>query len=361
MSSADVSVDRTLEGARVRRLWGYVAGLAVIALVCLLFGHVYVSGDGLMSAAFGASAIVHFSARPSKRAAIMTMLLAAALIVTAGSALDLGGIQPVFDRVVSALGLASLVVRIVGLVRAPPRHWTSEQSGYAALTLLSPMFSLAFASSIGLPGALRSGVLDSFVLAFDQRMFWGHSPSVIFGQYVAKHPWLAVAAAFCYWAPPPLAVVVYLAERRRFSDDDVITALLIAGGVGFVFFPFFPVVGPGYVLPHFPYPTSLIASTVPIPASVPRNCMPSLHMANALIVAFYTWRLKERSWRGVGIANVVLTVVATLGFGSHYAADLIAAVPFTYGALGAARRKAGAAALGWGLTVACLVLVRYGA
>jgi len=56
-----------------------------------------------------------------------------------------------------------------------------------------------------------------------------------------------------------------------------------------------------------------------------RNCMPSIHLTWALLFWFYA----PRWLRWPLAAFVLLTAVATLGLGEHYALDLIAAVPFT--------------------------------
>jgi hypothetical protein len=359
VTAASVSIPAgAFDPGHVRRLWGFVVALGAIAVVCLLAGHVYVSGDGMMSAAFAAAAVAHWSSRPSRGEALVTVALAVVLLVTRGSAFELGGVEPHFDRAVSALGLASLAVQVWRLVRTPPAQWTSERGGYAALTMLTPMFSLAFASSIALPGVLRGDVFDALVLRFDRTIFGGHAPPVVLGAWLASHRWVAAVATFCYWAPQPLDVLVYLAERRRRSPHDLITTLFIVGFAGYAFFPLFPVVGPGYVLPGFPHVAPGAAAVVgALPASIPRNCMPSLHMADALVVAVHAWRLGPARWRVVGVVDVVFTIVATLGFGYHYASDLLAALPFTFGVLGLARRDWRRAALGLGVTVAFLVVL----
>jgi PAP2 superfamily len=348
----------------VRRLWRFVVALGVVAVVCLIGGHVYIFGDGWMSAALAATALVHASSRPTRRETLATLLLAAAFYARGGAAFDLGGLHPAFDRAVSALGLASLVVQVARLVRMPPADWTSERGGYAALAMLIPMFSLAFASSIALPGLIRSDVYDAIVLHFDRLLFRDHAPAFVIGRWLARHRWLAACAAFSYWAPQPLNVLLYLAERRKRAPRDLITTLLIAGIAGYAFYPFFPVIGPGYIFPGFPSGAGDIAfaraAVVAFPTNVPRNCMPSLHLAEALIVAVHAWRLGEGRWRVVGVVDVALTVLATLGFGKHYVADLLAALPFTYGVLGAARRDARAAAVGAGVTILFLLVLRFG-
>jgi hypothetical protein len=349
-----------LDAGHVRRLWRFVLVVGAIAIVCLLLGHVFVSGDGMMSAAFAAAAVAHACSRPTRVEVLATLALAAAFLVGAGDTFALGGVEPHFDRAVSALGLASLVVQVARFVRMPPAEWRAERGGYAALTMLTPLFSLAFASSIALPGLLRHGVYDGLVFAFDRALGGGASPSLVVAHWLARHPAAAVVARFVYWAPQPLNVLVYLAERRRGAPRDLIATLFIAGFVGYAFFPLFPVVGPGYVLPGFPAldARATLPTLVAVPLSVPRNCMPSLHMGDALIVAVHAWRLGSVRWRVVGVVDVVFTIIATLGFGYHYVADLLAAVPFVYAVLGLARRDLRAAAVGGGITVAFLVALR---
>ncbi len=347
------------ERRRVLRLWTFAAALAVVAVVSMALGHIYVAGDGLMSASLAASAVAHFGGRPGRREIAATLALAVVIFLAFGPRLELGGLDPRFARAVSALGLASLVMRVAWLARGRLPDWTSARATPAALAILSPMFSLAFATAIGLPGLVRRDLFDGYVMACDRALFFGRIPPLVVARFLSGHAALHALAALFYWAPAPLGVFVYLGERRRGTDADVITALLVGGFVGYVFFAFFPVVGPGYVLPGFPNVVSLTPVLAGIPVDVPRNCMPSLHMTNAFVIAAHTRRLGGAAWGALGAATVVFTILATLGFGCHYAADLLAAVPFTYGTLGLARGDTRRAAVGVGLTVAFLFVVRF--
>jgi hypothetical protein len=67
---------------------------------------------------------------------------------------------------------------------------------------------------------------------------------------------------------------------------------------------------------------------ITLPISTPRNAMPSLHMAWALLL-WCSCRPFSSLSRGFALAYVVLTVVATLGTGEHYLADLVVALPFS--------------------------------
>jgi hypothetical protein len=59
---------------------------------------------------------------------------------------------------------------------------------------------------------------------------------------------------------------------------------------------------------------------------VPRNGMPSLHLASTMLLF---WNVRHRArWISVAAAiYVMLTAMATLGFGEHYLVDLMVAVP----------------------------------
>jgi hypothetical protein len=356
---APISSDE-LDLVHVRRLWRFVLVLGAIAVICLAVGHVYVSGDGMMSAAFAAALVAHLGSRPSSGELLATAGLTAAFLLARPEAFALGGVEAHFDRTVSALGLASVAVQVARLVRLRGAEWTSSRAGFAALTMLTPMFSLAFASSIGLPGLIRHDLYDASVMSFDRALFRGTLPSAAVGRWLGVHSRVAAVAAFAYWVPQALNVLVYVAERRNRSSRDLLKTLFIAGFAGYAFFPFFPVVGPGYVLPNFPYIASSSPSLVSaIPVTVPRNCMPSLHMSDALILAAHAAGLGGVGWWALGAADIVLTVFATLGFGYHYAADLVAAVPFSYAVLGAARGDRRAAALGAAVLAALLLFIRW--
>jgi hypothetical protein len=348
-----------IDVAHVRRLWRFVLVLGTVAVICLAAGHVYVSGDGMMSAAFAAALVAHLGSRPSLGELLATAGLATAFLLMRPEAFALGGVEPHFDRGVSALGLASVAVQVARLVRLRGAEWTSSRAGFAALTMLTPMFSLAFASSIGLPGLVRHDLYDTSVMSFDRALFRGALPSAAVGRWLGGHPGLASVAAFAYWAPQALNVLVYVAERRHGSSRDLLKTLFIAGFAGYAFFPLFPVVGPGYVLPSFPHIAASAPLVSEISITVPRNCMPSLHMADALILAAHAAGLGGIGWWALGAIDIALTVLATLGFGYHYAADLLAAVPFSYAVLGAARGDRRAVTLGAGVLAALLLLIRW--
>ena len=107
--------------------------------------------------------------------------------------------------------------------------------------------------------------------------------------------------------------------------------------------------------------SSVLAEPLSVP-DVPRNCMPSLHTAWALLLWWHSrWlrpelRIAAGFWLG-------FTILATLGFGAHYAFDVIVAFPSTLACRAACTRAAGRWwTVAWGilLTATWLMLLRYG-
>ena len=83
-----------------------------------------------------------------------------------------------------------------------------------------------------------------------------------------------------------------------------------------MFYFLFPTVGPG----HFDW-----ANQMPMPHA-PENCMPSMHLTWAFLIAM---NLRSKPLRIVLWVYAVLIAVATLAPREHYLIDLIAALPYT--------------------------------
>lgn len=79
--------------------------------------------------------------------------------------------------------------------------------------------------------------------------------------------------------------------------------------------------------PDTPQPVST-PHPMPFDEITPRNCMPSLHTAWATAIFIHS---RKGPWalRSAGTFWLIATLGATLGFGYHYGADIIAGVVFT--------------------------------
>ncbi|MEV6839337.1 phosphatase PAP2 family protein [Streptomyces sp. NPDC051133] len=195
----------------------------------------------------------------------------------------------------------------------------------------------------------RPTVLDQYVATADHAL---GNPSWLVGELVkATGPIGPHVLDLVYIQLPIAAVVVtlyqlrHVAAERRFPDHHLVRTFLVIGLVGPLVYLIFPVVGPvfaygggafgtggghwpvAYLWPHTPPPLTAPHS-MPFDAITPRNCMPSLHTAWATAIFIHS-RKGPRALRFAGAFWLIATLGATLGFGYHYGADLLAGAVFT--------------------------------
>ncbi|MFJ2263112.1 phosphatase PAP2 family protein [Streptomyces sp. NPDC087844] len=166
---------------------------------------------------------------------------------------------------------------------------------------------------------------------------------------------------FVYGQLAVAAVVVALyqlrdvATERRFPGHHLVRTFLLVGLLGPAVYMIFPVVGPVFAFgtgvehwagvsvwsdtaqPSAQWAVGDLWPRTPPPISAPhpmgfdeitpRNCMPSLHTAWAVTIFIHS-RKGPRLIRFAGAFWLIATLTATLGFGYHYGADLIAGVVF---------------------------------
>ncbi|MFP1624179.1 phosphatase PAP2 family protein [Streptomyces sp. 5K101] len=190
----------------------------------------------------------------------------------------------------------------------------------------------------------RPTVLDQYVATADHAL---GDPSWVAGRIVAATG--SVGAHVLDWVYIQLAVgavVVALyqlrnvAVERRFPGHHLVRTFLVIGLLGPGIYMIFPVVGPIFAYgadgghwamadlwPDTPPPVGT-PQPMPFDGITPRNCMPSLHTAWATAIFIHSlkgpWAL-----RFLGAFWLIATLGATLGFGYHYGADIIAGVVFT--------------------------------
>ncbi|WP_437097087.1 phosphatase PAP2 family protein [Streptomyces sp. enrichment culture] len=206
----------------------------------------------------------------------------------------------------------------------------------------------------------RPEVLDQYVATADHAL---GNPSWLVGRIVtATGPVGFNFLDFVYGNLAVAAVVAalyqlrHVAVERRFPRHHLVRTFLVIGLVGPAFYMVFPVVGPIFAYgtgmehwsavslwapdmpPSEPWAVATLWPQTPPPISTPhpvpfdeitpRNCMPSLHTAWAVAIFIHT-RKGPRLLRWAGTFWLIATLCATLGFGYHYGADLIAGVVFT--------------------------------
>lgn len=237
-------------------------------------------------------------------------------------------------HVVTGMGIAFLgrllwdVWRKKGLQRSDALLFLLPAAVALLVTLQAGMFWYYLASTFPM-------TYDSYAFALDEA--YGFSWSFAVGQLFQKFPLLAAICYAIYVAPPPALIFVYALQvrGRRKPPVDVVTVLLVLLLVGYGLFFLFPVCGPlfafGSAFPNSPPSVyGLVGQRIEVVTAkpAPRNGMPSLHMASA-IIAYWHARPYGKWARWVAAMFVVGTFLATMGVGEHYFIDLLVALPFT--------------------------------
>ncbi|MBF6175390.1 phosphatase PAP2 family protein [Nocardia blacklockiae] len=189
-------------------------------------------------------------------------------------------------------------------------------------------------------------VLDRYVLLADHAF---GQPSWVLGRAVeAAGPVVFAVLHWVYIELPVAAMVVAAWQLRRVASTGVwpthylVRTFLVLGLVGPVVYVLFPVVGPMFAFgtdghglqvgdywPRLVPPLEQHPGALPFDSATPRNCMPSMHTAWATTVFLHSRRAADgapapRWLRWGGAFWLLATLTATLGFGYHYGADLLA-------------------------------------
>ncbi|MFI1257714.1 phosphatase PAP2 family protein [Streptomyces netropsis] len=226
----------------------------------------------------------------------------------------------------------------------------------------------------------RPAVLDQYVATADHAL---GNPSWLVGRMVeASGPignhlldWVYIQLAVA-----AVGVALYqlrnVATERRFPGHHLVRTFLVIGLLGPGIYMIFPVVGPIFaygadgghwaVAELWPDTAPTISAPVSMPFDeiTPRNCMPSLHTAWATAIFIHS-RKGPRILRFFGVFWLITTLGATLGFGYHYGADIVAGVVFTFtieAALRALARgwdRSGIQLVAYGATVFAALLLSY--
>jgi hypothetical protein len=260
--------------------------------------------------------------------------------------------------------------------------WSTGSERRKTYAVLAPgvamvLFVLSAQRALSLANVLYAKTFDLYLYVFDGS--FGFQPSFLMGRAMAASSLLRVACLLTYISLPFVMALVYallLPKGTERPSWDIITLFLLAGLGGWALYNIVPATGPVYVfadsfpwrsLPYKSLPR-LLLELVPVNSTIPRNAIPSLHMAWAMLLYWNTKGL-SRGLRGFLAVYVALTVVSTLGTGEHYFVDLVAGVPFALAVQAVVSpdhkaefpRRTVVAMAGLALTMTWLLLVRFGA
>ncbi|MFE0605641.1 phosphatase PAP2 family protein [Streptomyces sp. NPDC058892] len=239
--------------------------------------------------------------------------------------------------------LVTLACAVVALTRRTGRERTLLLQGVGLALLLVTGRKTGYTWLL-ITSKTRPSVLDPYVATADQAL---GNPSWVAGRIVEATGVVGFRVLeFVYIQLAVMAVVVALyqlrnvAVERRFPRHHLVRTFLAIGLLGPGIYMVFPVVGPIFAYgadggpwalaelwPNTPPPIT-VPQPIPFDEFTPRNCMPSLHTAWATAIFIHS-RKAPRALRWAGTFWLIATLGATLGFGYHYGADIVAGVVFT--------------------------------
>lgn len=213
------------------------------------------------------------------------------------------------------------------------REWRS-----AAIIALVP---IGMASApLGLAGVVRRmtpTTFDGALYALDAALRIPFSR--LAGEFFDAAPAIRILSFISYAALPGSIVAGLAYEEYNYRRNvergvgvNVLLAYAVSGSLAAAFYIMCPGTGPYHAFPnafpsHLPDPASVPLALAPFAPLSPRNAMPSLHAAWAVLLARSTAG-SRLALRIVAWSLALFTILATIGSGEHYVIDLVAAAPF---------------------------------
>jgi len=282
--------------------------------------------------AFAGAFILHAVSRPSRKELVVvgacSAIFAAAYFVFHGERTAFYGAAIAVPG--GFLGLASVLITTLQWFWAPPDGKRLHFDRAREVALI-PSLCLCSAVAVNLAVGFTPITYDRILYVFDAK--FGGPPSWVIGKAFRANPWLMTACGYVYNSLPlGLAACLAIQWRDRQSNSRITADLrwisVTLGVVGFLLYQVSPAAGPMYLFrEQFPFTIPDLTGLAIQPAwlqPAARNGMPSLHVGWTLLLF---WNLRRRSWWMGAIAAIylMLTALATLGFGEHYLADLMVA------------------------------------
>jgi hypothetical protein len=233
----------------------------------------------------------------------------------------------------TCLGLASLAILGIRTVWSPNDRRAVIGWGFlAGLTIVC--LGWVIPSMLTWVAKANPKGFDLYLYSFDGSLRF--QPSFLLGKAFLRWPVFGKVSTLFYMGISSIYTLVFADQLLRDVKKAkvIFIAFLFSGPIGILFYNLFPALGPAYLFgDNFPlHPLS--ASGIqhlrlePVTLYGFPNAMPSLHMTWALLALWYS---RGASWwiRLVALIFLVFTVLATLGTGEHYLADLVVAFPFS--------------------------------
>jgi PAP2 superfamily len=285
-------------------------------------------------------------------------------------------------RVAASVALLGFGAAVILGLRA---IWSEREDRESAVALLAPaliliVFIFGCARMLSLISGVSPQTDDAWLYAFDGSL--GFQPSFSVGKIMYDSIFLTRASMLTYLALPFFMALVCawrISRDTRRISWYMLTVILLAGVGGWLLYNVVPGTGPIYAfgrdfpwkaLPYRDLPRFVLGKMT-IPTTIPRNAMPSLHVAWAVLLVSNS-RKFPALLRSAILVFLIFTVFATLGSGQHYLVDLVGSLPLALSVQAAAflvfpkecgagkSRLVTAALAGLVLTLAWLGVVRFG-
>jgi len=344
--------------------------LAMALILVLIAGILHIGSAPYVAFAFAGASVIHLTARPTKWEIGLVMVLGAGFgavyFLNHGSAIDYYGRSLGLPG--GFLGMGSLQILASRWIWAPVKRGRFEPLREAALI---PALCVGSMIAVAISASLTPNTYDRLIYAFDLK--FGGPPSWVIGKLFHAHGWLFAACGYVYNSLP-LGLAVCLAiqgSRRKHGsvDVDLRWAAVALGVAGFLLYQIAPASGPIYLFAkEFPFLVPDLTGAQIHPAWLqlePRNAMPSLHVGWTMLLF---WNMRYSRWMQTVLGiYMIMTMLATLGSGEHYLADLIVAAPLALAIQAACstmirgREQWIAMTIGAVITLAWLIAFRTGA
>jgi hypothetical protein len=326
--------------------------LAMVLVLILIAGILHISESAYIAFAFSGAFATHLMFRPERRELISAVLAGVGFgavyllmnrgLLRPGAFLDFYGSWIAIPG--AFLGMGTLLVLGTRWIWAPDALRTKtrgekwmrfERVRDAALV---PLLCVTTMVAVGPAIGLTPMTYDRLLYIVDTKFLatkTGVPPSWVIGRMFVDHNWLRSACGYVYNSLP-LGLAICLAfqwqdrKRKIWYPLDLRWLSVTLGCVGFLLYQICPAAGPVYLFPQqFPLVVPNLDWIVAAPGwigEVPRNGMPSLHLAWTMLLF---WNVRHRAWwiSTAAAIYVMLTALATLGLGEHYLVDLMVAVP----------------------------------
>jgi hypothetical protein len=340
------SAGAAANGARLSPLLAGMQTLALALVLILIAAILHLGESAYIAFAFTGAFVTHVMFQPGRREFGSAVLAGAGF--GAAYLLHHGGFLGFYGSWIAIpgafLGMGTLFALGTRWIWAPAasantargEKWMRfERVRDAALV---PLLCVATMVAVGPAIGLTPMTYDGLLYIIDTKFLAAKAslpPSWVIGRMFVDHNWIRTACGYVYNSLP-LGMAICLAfqwqdrQRKIWYPLDLRWQSMTLGAVGFLLYQICPAAGPIYLFPKdFPSVVPHLAAIVAAPGvigEVPRNGMPSLHVAGTMLLF---WNVRNRAWWIALAASiyVMMTAMATLGLGEHYLVDLMVAVP----------------------------------